>query len=140
MLKNLLFGTLIIFAISSLGSCKKKVDELQSNAITDLITQGEWVVTQFEVGSEDKLSEYALYRFQFYKNRVVTARQNNQSDIDGSWNFTLENLTMTASFAGTPLPLSRITGIWVLTQVGLSNVAASRTEAGIEYKMALRRL
>lgn len=131
---------LAVVALLMLGGCKKAVDNAQTNALLDLITTGQWVVTRFEVGAEDKLSEYTPYTFQFFRNGQVAARQSGQPDVVGTWNPIVENLSIQSAFNGAGLPLTRFNGTWSINRTTMTTVEASREEGGVLYRLGLRSL
>lgn len=134
---SLLISGLLL--ISSFG-CKKAVDKVQENALNDIITNGRWVVTKFDVGTSPKLTDYDGYEFQFYDNGVVTAFKTGSSNVNGTWNSNVDNLTITSNFPGIGDPLKRFNGIWFITRTTEVTVQARKSEGSDEYSLALRKL
>ena len=140
-MKNLIFKPLVLLlALSSFFSCKKAVDKIQENAIFDIITNGRWVVTKFDVGTTPSLADYNGYEFQFFRNGVVTAFRSGSPDVNGTWQGNPQNLSINSNFPGAGLPLDRFNGVWFITRTTENTVDAFKTVGTQEYKLALQRL
>jgi hypothetical protein len=131
---------LLAFVITTSYSCKKAVDKAQENAINDIITNGRWEVTKFDVASTPKLSEYNGYAFQFFSNGVVTATKSGSPDINGTWQSNISNITITSNFPVNVGPLQRFNGLWVITRFTETTVQATKSEGAEEFLLGLRRI
>ncbi len=131
-----LFCSLVV----GLGSCKKAVDNAQENAAFEIITNGQWVVTKFDVGTEPKLSEYNGFVFQFFNTGVVKAMKSGNPDIDGNWSVRTDVAAINSNFPGQGDPLRRFNGTWLLTRTTETTVQAIKDEAGVTYTLGLRKL
>lgn len=136
---NRILGALlsVVLIVSISSSCKKAVDNIQQNAIYDIITNGRWTVSRFEVAGVSKTSEYAGFEFQFFSNGVVTAFKNGSSNVNGNWNASVENLTITSEFPGQGDPLKRFNTVWFITRTTETTVQARASVAGEEYILGL---
>jgi hypothetical protein len=132
---GLLLGVALAVAIPP--SCKKAVDNIQQNAINDIITNGRWTVTRFEAAGVSKTAEYAGFEFQFFDNGVVTAFKDGSSNVNGKWSANIENITVTAEFPGQGDPLKRFNTIWFITRITETIVQARASVAGEEYILGL---
>jgi hypothetical protein len=140
--KSSKFPIFLAFGLILLASfaCKKAVDQVQQNALYDIITNGRWKVTKFDVGTTPKQAEYEGYEFQFYSNGVVKAFKSGSPDVNGTWDSNIDNLTITSNFPGTTDPLKRFNGIWFITRTTEVTVQAVKSEGTEEYSLALRKL
>jgi hypothetical protein len=134
------FLILMVTIVSSLFSCKKAVDTVQQNVAFDIITNGQWIVTRFDVGTTPKSSEYADFVFQFFSNGVVTAKKAGNPDINGNWSVRTDVAAINSNFPGQEDPLRRFNGTWLLTRTTETTVQAIRDEAGQTLTLGLRKL
>ena len=132
---SLLLGAVFLLNISP--SCKKAVDNIQQNAIYDIITNGRWTVSRFEVAGVSKTSEYAGFEFQFFSNGVVTAIKDGSSNVNGNWSANIENITITSEFPGQGDPLKRFNTVWFITRTTETTVQARASVLGEEYILGL---
>jgi len=134
-----LFVLFILIAFLSITnySCKKAVDNIQQNAIFDIITNGRWTVSRFDVAGASKTSEYSGFEFQFFSNGVVTAFKELNPNVNGTWNASVENLTITSEFPGQADPLRRFNTVWFITRTTETTVQARASVAGEEFVLGL---
>jgi hypothetical protein len=132
-----LLSLLFILLINISTSCKKAVDNIQQNAIYEIITNGRWTVSRFDVAGVAKKNDYTGYEFQFFSNGVVTAFKESNSDINGNWSASIENLTITSEFPGQGDPLRRFNTVWFITRTTETTVQARASVAGEEYILGL---
>ena len=132
----------LVISLFSLGfsSCKKAVDNAQENAAFEIITNGQWQVTKFDVGTTPKLSEYSGFIFQFYNTGIVKAMKTGNPDIDGNWSVRTDVAAINSNFPGQGDPLKRFNGTWLLTKTTETTVQAIKDDAGVTYTLALKKL
>ena len=76
-----------------LFSCKKTVENAAENAILNAMTDGQWVVTSFITNGVDITSDFTGYKFQYYADKTVDAR--NKSPVE--WNAWFGAIAYTAT-------------------------------------------
>jgi len=129
------------FFLITIGSgCKKAVDNAQENALYEIITSNTWVVTKLEISGTNYKTDFDPYQFQFSRNGVVAAKKTGSTDINGEWNLTLSNLSILINYRNAGLPFSRTDGLWFISGTTFTTVDATRTEAGITYKLSIKAL
>ncbi|MCM4156205.1 hypothetical protein [Gramella sp. AN32] len=70
-------------------SCDKDNDDIllskaESNALNEMVKQGEWKVSSFVINGEDKTAYYSDYFFKFKENNNISA-ENNSEEMIGTW-------------------------------------------------------
>jgi hypothetical protein len=68
-------------------------------------------------------AEFDGYEFQFYKDGKVDAILNT-AITPGTWIGDIDHYTITAIFAGVPQPVSRLNGLWNITDNSFTDVKA----------------
>lgn len=133
------FVYLIAFGFVALFSCKKVVDKIKGDLISDFITDGRWIVSNFSEGSNVLTPEYAAYECQFNDNNTATIIQTGSPDVTGTFLTNTSNLTITCNFPVTTNPLVRMNGVWLVTNYSTTSVQATRTVNGVVLTMGLRK-
>ncbi len=131
-MKKLLFLFLVSFCLSA--GCDKTVDKKVEDLVIQMMTTGQWSITLFKVDTVDRTSEFAGYRFQYYKNLTVDAFYNSILQKSGTWSGNAETMTTTANFPNSTEPISLINGNWLITKSGSRVVEATQTN-GTEVKL-----
>lgn len=130
---------LLLFAIACSIGCKKQIEQLKSDALTDYLAANKWAVQQYLEGTTDVTAEFDSYEFIFYNNNTVTGTKGTAT-YSGTWSSNISNVTMTAQFAtGTPAPASRLNGTWGVASYNSTATTFSQTINGIEMKLILRK-
>ncbi len=133
-----LLGVVIAIMFSGAGfSCKKVVDDIQENAIIDIITNGRWTVSLFSVAGVSKTTEYNGFEFQFFSNGIVTAFKQSNPNVNGTWAANVNNVTITSEFPGQGEPLKRFNAVWFITRTTETTVQARASVGGEEYFLGL---
>lgn len=131
---------LLLAGLILAGSCRKQVEQVQMDALMNLITNGQWKVTSFKKGSEDVTSQFALYNFQFKKNETVDAIKNGAVEKTGTWLGSAADLTIKSSFGNVTEPLSLLNGTWQVTKTSTTHVEANQEVNGQKLLLRLDKL
>lgn len=107
-----------------IASCSKST--LQTNIITDAITNGRWIVEQFKEGSNDYTSQFIPYEFQFENNGTVTAYKSNITS-SGIWIADIPTRTIFSQFPQTNDTLKKLNDTWKVYNNTLTIVEANPT-------------
>ena len=89
----------------------------------DAITDGRWIVKEYKAAGLYVTSEFNGYEFQFYQDGKVDGIQNT-TVTQGNWNGDVNQMTITSNFGVAPQPLSRLNGLWKITDNSWTNVTA----------------
>jgi hypothetical protein len=104
-------------------SCNKIIEKKKESVAMDAITNGRWYVKDYKAAGVYVTSEFNGYEFQFYDNGKVDAFLNT-SVTNGTWVGDLNAETITSNFAGATQPVSRLNGVWKLTDNSWTYVKA----------------
>ena len=118
----------------TLCSCKKIIDKQKENFVLSVMTEGQWVITQFVRSGDTLTSSFSPYTFQFNRDYTVDAIKENGIESKGSWNGDPENMIISASFPNAADPVAMINGSWHIDRNSLSYVEASQKN-GAEEKL-----
>jgi len=113
-----------LFAFVPLAfSCKKIIDKKKENVVMEAITNGRWFVKEYKAASLYVTAEFDGYEFQFYNDGRVDGILNS-TVTNGTWTGDIDQMTITSNFAGAGQPLSRLNGLWKITDNSYTNVSA----------------
>ena len=126
-MKKILIIILICFAFTN---CKKAIENVQEDALIQIMTNGQWSVTSFKKGIDDVTADFSGYKFQFKSNRTVDAIKNNIVEKTGTWDENAYNRSIISNFANATNPLLLLNGTFIITDSGLSYVEANQTVNG----------
>lgn len=104
-------------------SCKKIVEKKKENVVMEAITNGRWFVKEYKAASLYVTAEFDGYEFQFYSDGRVDGILNS-TVTNGSWTGNIDQMTITSNFGGAGQPLSRLNGLWKITDNSYTNVSA----------------
>ncbi len=135
-MKLLPFLFFILMAFGS-ASCKKAVDKAEENAAYEIITNGRWAITRFDIGATSLLTEYTPYEFQFFRGGVVAAYIPGSPNVNGTWVGKEDILAIESNFPGADNPLKRLNGLWLITGATQTSVKGTRTEGSDVYTLWL---
>jgi len=122
------------------GSCKKQVEQVQMDALMNLITNGQWKVTYFKKGSTDITTQFSPYQFQFKRNETVDAIRSGTVEKTGTWRGNALEKTIQSSFGNVAEPLSLLNGMWLVSKTSLTHVEASQDVNGQKLSLRLDKL
>ena len=126
-MKNFLQIIFLLVCFSSL-SCKKAIENKQRDILIDAITNGEWQIHKYVEDNVDITFQFYGYKFQFHEQGTVQAKYSGIIE-DGTWVGDINNYTITSQFPSAQPPLSKLNGIWKLTDSYWDYVEAEMTTA-----------
>lgn len=127
-----------ILSVFLLLSCTKtQQQQVETNILIDLITSGQWKVTNYDRGSTDLTTNFSSYSFQFKKDNTVDAINNGTVAQTGSWNGDIATRSVTASFRNTDSTLSLLNGTWLISHSTTTYVIASQSDNGETRQLRL---
>ncbi|HKP32992.1 MAG TPA: hypothetical protein VJT83_09700 [Chitinophagaceae bacterium] len=112
-----------LFLITVCSSCKKFIEKQKEKTVLDAMTDGRWYVFQYQTPTSDVTYEFSGYEFQFYDNGTVKGFLNT-AVTDGTWSGDVNAETITANFPSATIPVSRLNGVWKITDSYLDAVTA----------------
>ena len=126
---------ILSFSLLLLASCKKIVkrtqEEIAETLIVKAITDGRWTVSVYKDDTNDYLSEFSGYEFQFKTNRTVDAIKNSATESTGTWNEDKVNIAIIADYpSSAAMTLQRLDGNWKLKDSNWTWVKAQQTING----------
>ena len=136
-MKNIFKLTLLLILS---GCSKEKKQEIQTNLITEAMTNGQWKVSSYNKGGTDITPEFTNYKFQFYKNLSVDAIKSGAVEKSGTWNADANAQTITSTFAGATDPLIHLNGTWTITSTTWTSVNATQNVSGEIRNLRLDKL
>ena len=120
----------LILFVSTLGCIKKQIEEKQEDLLVQAMTNGQWKVTGFTIGSTDITSDFSLYKFQFKSDLTVDAINNGAVEKTGSWDGNMTAQSITSNFTNASSPVLYLNGTWNITSTTWTSVQASQTVSG----------
>lgn len=133
-MRNLLTALILVLLLSG---CKKIIDQQKENFVLSVMTEGQWVITNFVQSGDTITSDFSPYTFQFNRDYTVEAIKENTVESKGVWDGDPDTMNITASFPNAPSPLSLINGVWHIDKNSLSYVIASQNIGGEEKSLRL---
>lgn len=130
----------LLILILMLTGCKKAIEQAQEDYVVKAMTTGQWMVKSYIKGGSDVTASFNSYSFQFYDNRTVEARKNNQPQMTGTWEGNASAKTIFANYTTTSEPLSLLNGTWMITNNSLTYVEASLIANGEQRSLRLEKL
>lgn len=124
------FITGIALALLFSACSTKTVEEQQKDLLVQLITNGQWAVTNYTKGTADLTVDFSGYRFQFKDDNTVDAIKNGAVEKTGSWVGNATSRTIVSNFTNAAAALMLLNGTWYVNDSGLTYVVASQTVNG----------
>lgn len=124
------FITGIALALLLAACSTKTVEEQQKDLLVQLITNGQWVVTNYTKGPTDMTADFSGYKFQFKDDNTVDAIKNGSVEKTGSWVGNATSRTIISEFSNAAPALMLLNGTWYVNDSGLTYVVASQTVNG----------
>jgi hypothetical protein len=121
MIKPVLIVLLLI--VPAVFSCKKLIEKKKEDVVIDAITNGRWFVKEYRAASLYVTAEFNGYEFQFYTDGRVDGFLNT-TVTNGTWTGDVNQMTITSNFGSAGQPLSRLNGLWKITDNSYTNVSA----------------
>ena len=121
--------------------CNKPPLPVVEDALVQIMTDGEWSITNFSEGTSSYTQEYAGWRFKFYSTptKTVDAKLNGSLVYTGTWDGSVNTMTFTANFPAATTPVNRIIGTWNVSATGSRVVDATMTVGSVVKVMKLYR-
>lgn len=110
----------LLFSIS----CKKAIEKKKEQIIIAAVTNGRWVVSQFNNNGTDITTTFAGYEFQFYEAGTVDAFWSANKNT-GTWVGDVNALTITANFTAANDTLQQLNEVWKITDSDWDYVRAN---------------
>jgi len=136
MQKRLVLIALLVFPFAF--SCKKTIDKKKQDLVISAMTTGRWYVYQYMEGSNDVTAEFNGYEFQFHSDGTVDGIKSS-STTTGTWAGDATNYTINSNFPGAPAPLSRLNGLWKITDNDWEYVHATYVSGSITNQLKLHK-
>lgn len=133
---------LLILSVAVMSCTKEQIEEVQSNILIDMMTNGQWKVSRLASANTDASAQFNGYSFQFKKDNTVDAIRNGAVIATGSWTASLANQTITSSFsgAGANPTISLLNGTWKIEKSAPSYVEAWQNTGGERWDLRLDKL
>jgi hypothetical protein len=117
----------IVIAITLLASCKKIIDKKAEDAIMKVMTDGQWVITNFTSNGTDITTDFSGYSFQFFDDYTVKAMKNGTLENSGTFQGDVSTMTISSNFPSAVNPLLLLNGTWHITNTSDTYVIANMT-------------
>jgi hypothetical protein len=117
----------IVLAITVLVSCHKVVEKKAQDAIMKVMTDGQWVVTNFTSNGNNITTDFSGYSFQFFDDYTVKAMKNGTLENSGTFVGDFSAMTISSNFPNAVNPLLLLNGTWHITNTSDTYVIANMT-------------
>ena len=119
-------------------SCKKAVQQKKIDLVITAMTTGRWYVQEYVAGPDNVTTEFDGYEFQFHANGTVEGIKAS-STTPGTWAGDADASTISSNFPGAPQPLSRLNGLWSITDNDWEYVHARLIIGGVTNTLKLHK-
>ncbi len=136
--QQFLIVIMLVLFFSSI-SCKKMIDDIKEQTITNAITNGSWYVSKYEEGGSNMTSSFSGWDAIFLDNGTFTISKTGQPTAVGTWVGNISDWTFTITFTSTPTsPLEKLGGVWTVTRAVSDNKGSySKTIGGVVYNLEM---
>lgn len=117
----------IVIAITVLTSCHKVIEKKAQDAIMKVMTNGQWVITNFTSNGTDITIDFSGYSFQFFDDYTVKAMKNGTLENSGTFYGDVSMMTISSNFPNAVNPLLLLNGTWHITNTSDTYVIANMT-------------
>lgn len=122
------FPLILSLVLLCFTQCKKTIENVQEDLVIKAMTDGQWVITNFQLNGSTITADFSGYKFKYYDNpKKVDAVKNGSIEKTGDWGGNSSDLTTWANFTGASTPLSLINGTWKITRNSWTYVEATQT-------------
>ena len=128
MVKGLKASFFLLFLATTLGSCKKLVEDKKRDLLLQIMTDGTWRVDGYNEGTVDVSAEFASYNFQFNENGTVVGIHDGTTE-QGTWVGDVNNYSINSNFPTAVNPIKRLNGTWKITDSSNTTVEAEMNTA-----------
>jgi hypothetical protein len=122
-----LHPVLLLLLLTGFLSCKKFIEQQEKKAVLNIITNGQWYVSQYQQNDSDITAAFSGYLFKFDENGIVTGSKDGVSQ-KGLWVTDVGARTVTASFLTAGPPISLLNETWKITDSYTDRVVAHSTD------------
>jgi hypothetical protein len=137
-MKNFTKLVILTLIMASLVSGKKKVEEKKKDLVMAAITSGVWYVEKYLEGTTDISGDFVGYIFKFNTDGTVTGDK--AGDIsNGTWSGDAVNYSITSNFTGANVPVTKLNGIWKITDSYWDYVEAEKNTSSGKDILHLRK-
>jgi hypothetical protein len=133
----LFFVSLVLFF--SITSCKKMIDDIKEQTITNAITDGIWYVSKFVEGGTNSTSSFTGWEAKYLSDGTFTCSKAGETTATGTWVGNASDWTFTITFTNTPTsPVEKLGGKWTVTRaVSTDKGSYAKTEGGVTYELEM---
>jgi len=124
-MKNItLLTASLLFVLTIPFSCKKFIQQQEQNYIVDLVTKGQWRITNYLDHQTINITDsFAGYAFQFNKNNTLYGVKFGQQ-TNGTWSVDISKKSITTIFPTASYPITMLNRTWIVTDSYVDSVAA----------------
>lgn len=122
------------------SNCKKPtVVDIPQDLLVQILTAGEWSITEYKLNGVDKTTDFAGWRVKFYENKTAEAKFNTNVMNTGTWDGNQSSMNFSVSFPSATQPVVLTNGTWHVDQPGTRIVVSSQTSGSDVMTMKLYR-
>lgn len=134
-MRKVIYLLMLVIVGVQLSSCsKEQIQQKVEDMVVQVMVDGVWIVTKYEENGTDMTALLQGWECQFYENRTCTAKKGGAT-INGTWDGSYTNQTMTANFASPPL--DKFNATWQIKRSTYTTGQFERTENGVVYKIEI---
>src|ERR1035437_5105150 len=115
---------IMLVGVIGISSCKKFVQQQEENAILKIMTNGQWIVTNYSENDTDITGSFSGYSFQFRTNGTVSGIKGGTS-VNGTWSANISNYSITSDFPTAGAPLDKLNAVCTITDSYTDSVSAN---------------
>jgi hypothetical protein len=128
---KLLFAVILMIA-AGLNSCEKdkSTTDPSGSSTSEIVGQGNWVITLFNDSGNEETQNFAGYTFTFNSNGTITAVKD-ASTVNGTWNTETDdsNNKLIMDF-GTTVPFSELNEDWLILEKSSVRIRLEHVSGG----------
>ena len=140
MIRKLAIVSVAALVVTFFSACsKEQVQQKVEDMALSIMTEGDWIITQFSEGPTGITSSFKGWQCHFNRDKTCVA-VNGTNRVAGTWDVSTPNQTITGLFPAGSNPLDKINGTWKIVRTNSSFGEFIQIKNGIEYKMELTKL
>ena len=133
----------LVIALSAIvlmsGNCVKDPPFVPDDLLIQILTDGEWSITEFKYNGDDSTQKFAGWRFKYHASKSVDAKYATVVMQTGTWDGNQSAMTFSANFPSATSPVTLVNGSWNVTTPGTRVVTATQTVGSVQKTMKLYR-
>lgn len=137
LLRNLILISCFCFLTNS--CLKKTVEEATNDLFVNIMTDGQWKVTNYMEGTTDLTTDYDGWVIKYYSNNTSTSTKGS-TIINGTWSGGLATNKMTVNSTTAIAPIDKLVGTWDILSGTLTVGKFSQNKNGAILKLELTKL